>query len=167
MTRNSTATLFAGPRSISPWDDRNHWRVALWAQLVEGGEAPYWIASPTAPALHAVRPDFVRVDQPCDDDLVASIVMTVALYLGGDEVEGLLLDTHNISIDGDTRVLARWWELAPEVVTALADNVAGSTRLGLTTVSEFSLVTQGVIERLRELGFDTDVYGLLSSHVGR
>lgn len=166
MTRNSTAALFAGPRSIAPWGDRS-WRVALWGQLVEGGAAPHWIASPTAPVLHAVRPDFVRIDQPCDADVVDSIVMTVALHLGDAAAEGLLLDTHNISLDGDARVLSQWWELAPEVLTELAHIVAGTTRLGLTTVSEFSLITSGVVDSLRELGFDTDVYGLLSARVSR
>ena len=166
MARNSTATLFAGPRSIPPWGDRS-WKIALYAQLVEGGESAYWIASPTAAAPHMVRPDFVRVDQPDNDDLVASIVMAVALHLGGAEAEGLLLDTHNISLDGQTRVIAPYWELAPEVLTELARIVSISNRLGLTTVSDFSLVTEGVVDRLRELGFDTDVYGLLSSHVGR
>jgi hypothetical protein len=166
MTRDTTAMLFIGPRSIAPWGDRK-WRVSIWAQLVEGSEPPYWSVAKPVPVEHSVASNIVKVDLPCDEDIVSSIVMLVATHLGGDDVTGWLIDTHNLTMDGETRVITPYWELAPDVLDALSSRLSGSVRLGLTTVCESSLVTPGVIAQLRALGFDVDVFGLLSSHVVR
>lgn len=163
MTRQTTAILTAGPRQVGAWADRA-WRLALTSQLVSGGSSDYWIATPTAPALHPVEPAELLVEQPGREFLVDSIIMMLAAHLGDATVEGYLIDSGNIALDDTTRTIAPFWDVsAPSTRMYLARRMSEVVRVGITVLDEFSPVTDEVIDELRSLGFDVDVFGLVSS----
>lgn len=159
MTRLTTALLVAGPRSVGPWDDRI-WRIALHASLVEGGSAAYWSVTPSLPALHDAKPGEVVIEYPDTECIVDTTLMMLATYLGGEQVEALLVDTHNITLDDETRKIANCWELLPDTRTQLAKVLASSLRLGVTELDELTLLNTQAVEGLREFGFDVDVFAL-------
>lgn len=163
MTRLTTATLMVGPRTLSPWGDRA-WRVTLTAQHVSGGETDYWIVTPTQPAQHPVRPDELLIEQPDTENAIDSILMLMSAHVGDEHVEGYLLDTANIELEDGVRVVAPFWDVsAPETRKFLSSKLSASVRLGLTVMCEQSVVTDELVEGLRQLGFDVDVFGVTSS----
>ena len=165
MTRQTTALITAGPRTISPWADRA-WRVSVTAQLVEGSDPVYWIVTPTQPALHSVSPDVVEVDGPFTESVVESVLMLLATHLGDEHVEGLLLDSHLVSLDGDVRQIAQFWSpLADDVVVNLSQRLSQTVRIGFTLMDEMTLITENTVRSLRKMGFDVDVFSLTSSAI--
>ena len=160
MTRQTTALLTVGPRTLAPWNDRV-WRVAGTAQLVEGS-APYWLVTPTQPAEHEVTTETILVEVPHADAVVWSVLMVVAAWFGGSEVEAVLTEGQNLTVDAVTgaREVAPYWELADTTVTTLASKLSAQVRLGLTLMDDLSLVDDDVVEGLRALGFDVDVFVL-------
>ena len=165
MTRPTTALLSAGPRTAGAWGDRA-WRVALTAQLVSGGSADYWIVTPTVPALHSVEPAELPIEQPGAEFVVDSILLMLAAHLGDSAVEGYLLDSGNISLEGETRVIAPYWDVsAPSTAGYLAGRMSELVRIGITVLDELSPASDEVVDVLRQLGFDVDVFGLVSTSV--
>lgn len=165
MTRVSTALLAAGPRYVGSWGDRA-WRVSCYSQLVEGSDPAYWIVTPTQPALHNVSPETVAVDVPYSEAVVDSVIMLLATQLGTENVEGLLLDSHLISLVDGVRTIAPYWApLADDVRSNLASILSSAVRVGITRLDE-SLVDEKVISELRRLGFDVDEFALASSPIG-
>lgn len=160
MSRQTTALLFIGPRSISPWGDRV-WRVAATAQLVEGSSA-YWIVTPTLPVQHSVTPAEVSVSAPFAESLVESVLFLLAAYFGDDEVKNYLVETHNVSLKGGARELAPFYELADTTRDYLVRKMATVVRLGFTRLDDLSLVNDEVITALLRYGFDVEVYDLVS-----
>jgi hypothetical protein len=158
MSRQSTALLTVGPRSISPWGDRA-WRVSGSAQLVQGSGA-YWLVTPTSPAEHIVSPDVVQVEVPYADAVVDSLLLLLGTWFGGDAVEAYLGEVECVHLVDGVRQIAPYWELADETVRFLAAHLSSSVRLGVTILDEFSLVDEAVIAALRGLGFDVDVFVL-------
>lgn len=157
MTKVTTALITAGPRTIGPWGDRA-WRVALMIQLVEGGSVPYFLPSPTVGALHQVSPLEVEIEAPDDEIVLGSLMMTLALQLGGTTCEEILLETHNISIEQEVRVVAPFWDLSSSTLQSLSNVLASNIRLGVTVLDPQSLATSALISNLRDLGFDVDLY---------
>ncbi len=158
MTRVSTALLIISPRSVGSFADRA-WRLAGSAQLVEGS-IPYWIATPTQPSQHQVSPSEIEVAAPQDDCVVESILFLLASHYGGVEVENHLLETHNICLgQNGARELARFYELVGETMYFLSRNLCETVRIGFVRLDESSLVNDGVIGALRDLGFDVEVFG--------
>lgn len=157
MSRVSTALLTVGPRSLAPWGDRA-WRIAATAQLVEGS-TPYWIVSATKPAQHHVRPLEIEVPSPHADSVIESILYLLGCHFGDEEIESYLVETHNITVYEDsTRELAQFFELADQTREFLANRLASSVRLGFVKLDDLSLVTDEVIQKLRELGFDVEAF---------
>lgn len=156
MSRQSTALLTVGPRSIAPWGDRA-WRVSGTAQLVEGS-TPYWIVTPTLPASHSATPAEVEVVVPHPEAVVASVLMFLAAHFGDEDVEAYLVETHNVTLRDGVREIAPYYELADETVRFLADHLSRTLRLAVTLLDDFSLVDDEVIAELRALGFDVDVF---------
>lgn len=157
MTRVSTALLMIGPKSIAPWGDRA-WRVSGTAQLVEGS-TPYWIVTPTQPAQHPVFPNEIEVSSPHTDSVVESILFLLASHFGQDGVEENLVETHNIEVNIlGHRELARFYELSDHSKGFLAKRLSQQVRLGLTQLDDLSLVNDEVIQRLRQLDFDVEVF---------
>jgi hypothetical protein len=157
MTRVSTALLAIGPKSIAPWGDRA-WRVAGTAQLVSAS-VPYWIVTPTQPAQHPVLPDEIEVSSPHSDSVVESILFLLASHFGDEGVEQSLVETHNIQVnDLGHRELARFYELSQHTQAFLATRMSQQVRLGLIHLDDLSLVSDEVIESLRNLGFDVEVF---------
>lgn len=106
------------------------------------------------------------IEHPGAQFVVDSILMMLSAHLGDAAVEGYLLDSGNISLDGDTRLIAPYWDVsAPSTTGYLAGRMSELVRIGITILEEFSPVDGEVVDSLRRLGFDVDVYGLLSSSV--
>jgi hypothetical protein len=161
MSRQSTALLTIGPRTLSPWGDRA-WRVAATAQLVEGSSA-YWIVTSTVPAQHLVRPYEIEVPVPHAEAVIDSVLFLLASHFGDEVVENYLVETHDLSLKGDIRELAPFYELADTTRDFLANKMAGVVRLGFTRLDDLSLVNDEVITGLLRYGFDVEVYALTSS----
>ena len=165
MSRQTTALLVAGPRYTGSFGDRA-WRLAICAQLVEGSDPAYWLSSPTAPALHPVEPEIVEVDVPYSEAVVDSVIMLLCAHLGDEQIEGLLLDSHLVSLEGGVRRVAPYWApLADDVRLNLSRHLSSFIRIGFTLMDEFSLVNDAAVDELRLLGFDVDVFSLSSSAV--
>lgn len=158
MPKQSTALLAIGPRTIAPWGDRA-WRVSATAQLVEATN-PYWIVTPTQPAQHQVSPDEIEVSSPHADSVVDSILIMLASHFGGEEVEAQLTETHNLKLrDGGLREISRFYEISDLNRGFLAGQMSQHLRLGLTQLDDLSLVNRVVVDGLRHLGFDVEVFG--------
>jgi hypothetical protein len=158
MTRVSTALLTIGPRLVGSYGERA-WRISGSAQIVEGS-TPYWITTPTQPSQYQVSPSEIEVAAPQDDCVIESILFLLASHFGGEAVENYLLETHNISLgENGTRQLARFYELVDETKYFLARNLCETLRLGVIRLDDSSLVNDGVIGALRDLGFDVEVFG--------
>mgnify|MGYP007099122287 CR=1 FL=1 len=125
--------------------------------MVEGS-TPYWIVTPTLPALHTVSPSEVEVVTPHPEAVVDSVLMFLAAHFGDDDVEAYLVETHNLTVSEGVREIAPYYELADETARFLADHLSQSIRLGVTLLDDLSLVDVSVVERLRGLGFDVDVF---------
>ena len=162
MSRQSTALLTIGPRSIGPWGDTDVWRVSGTAQLVEGS-VPYWIISPTQPAQHSAEPYEVGVEVPYTEAVVESILLLLALHFGDDALAATLVEHHNLTIDSDgSRTLAPYPELADAVAEDVAKRLSSSLRLGITLLDDECLVDGDVVASLRDLGFTVDVFAPVS-----
>jgi hypothetical protein len=159
MSRSTTVLLTLGPRTVGSWADRAY-RVSHTAQLVEGGSSAYWLITATTPAEHAVAPDIIRIENPDPSDVVNSIIMLAAAHAGNGNVEGLLLDTHNIEVVDGVRNIAEFWEVEPRTEANLARELAQTIRMSFTLLDEVNLVTEEVTERLIAVGFDVEVFSL-------
>jgi hypothetical protein len=158
MSKQTTALLTVGPKSIAPWGDRA-WRIALTAQLVSANSGDYWIVTPTEPANHVVVPAEVLVEMPHRDSLIESILMLLAAHLGDEDVEACLIDTHNIEVTEGVRTVAPYWDVSDKrTFEYLTVRLSQLVRLGVTVLDEMSLVSPDVIADLRLLGFDVDVF---------
>ena len=158
MSKQTTALLTVGPKSIAPWGDRA-WRIALTAQLVSANSGDYWIVTPTEPANHVVVPSEVLVEAPQQESLIESIIMLLAAHLGDEDVEACLSETHNMEVTDGVRTIAPYWDLSDKRTFGyLTGRLSQMVRLGITVLDEMSLVTPEVIADLRLLGFDVDVF---------
>jgi hypothetical protein len=157
MTRFSSMQLLAGPKSLAPWGD-NLWRISYTSQYVTGGGGDYWIPTPTRPLLHEVRGLEILVEDPSLDSLTQSVIYQLALYLGGDAIEGLLLDTHNIQIHAGKREAVPYYEIDNRNLDLLAGSLSESIRLALTFLGENSKSEAQLVSRLRALGFEVTVF---------
>lgn len=161
MPRQSTSLLTIGPRLLSPWADRA-WRVSATAQLVSGSSA-YWIVTPTLPAQHSVDPGEIEVAAPYADSVIDSVLFLLAVHFGDEDVERVLVETHNLSLNGRTREPAQFYELADTTRDFIANKMAGVARLGFTRLDDLSLVNDEVFAALLRYGFDVEVYDLTST----
>lgn len=161
MTRQTTALMMVGPRSVTSWEDRL-WRLSLCAQAVEGGEA-YWLVSVTEPANYEVRPNTVGIASPDTNSVMMSIFMLLAAHVGGREVENLLVETYNLTLVENVREIAPFYDLSETTTQALVQHLTTQVRLGFTLMDEISLVDDCLIAALREVGFDVDVFSLLGA----
>lgn len=164
MTRLTTALLTVGPRSAGPWGDRL-WRLTLTAELVEGGSSAYWLVHPSEPAEYRVATPEVLIPAPLTEGVVEALVLALSAHIGDEHAEGILRDTHNIEVLDGIRTVASYWEISDSTAASLIRRLAPSVRLGFTVLDDLSLVTHEVTARLRELGFDVDVFTLSDSQL--
>jgi hypothetical protein len=158
MSKQTTALLTVGPRSIAPWGDRA-WRITLTAQLVSANSGDYWIVTPTEPANHVVVPSEVLVEVPQQESLIESVIMLLAAHLGDEDVEACLLETHNIDTSVSVRTIPAYWDISDgRTFEYLTGRLSQMVRLGITVLDDMSLVTPDVVGDLRLLGFDVDVF---------
>jgi hypothetical protein len=115
------------------------------------------LVTPTQPAEHAVGTDVLVVEFPDADAVVASVVMLVATWHGGDGVIGYLMDTENVTLD-DARTIAPYWELSEEGVRHLSNKLKGQVKLAFTIMADMCMVDDEVIRTLRSFGFHVDVF---------
>jgi hypothetical protein len=138
-------------------------RVSATAQLVEGSN-PYWIVTPTQPAQHPVVPSEISVSAPHSEAVVDSVLFLLAAHFGEHDVEANLVESHNIELSDDgLREVAEFYELSDYNRVFLAKRLSERVRLGLTQLDDLSLVSDVVVEQLRRLGFDVEVYGTSTS----
>jgi hypothetical protein len=164
MTRLTTALVTVGPRSLGPWGDRL-WRVSLTAELVEGGSSAYWLVHPTVPADHPVATPEVLISIPYPIAAAEALILGLAAHLGDEQVEDLLLETHNIELLDGIRYVAPYWELADTTASLLCDLLNSSVRVGLTVMDDMTLATPEMVALLRDYGFDVDVFTLTDSQL--
>lgn len=85
--------------------------------------------------------------------------MLLTAHLGDEALVRRLEQTHNIELQGEERKIARYWDISEGAMFEfLATRLSQQVRLGLTVLDEMSFKNQEVISRLRELGFDVDVF---------
>lgn len=161
MSRLSTSLLSIGPKTVAPWGDR-HWRISATAQLVEGS-VPYWIVTPTEPSQHQVMSSHIEVASPHPEAVVDSILVLLGAHFGDHEVEGRLVESHNLTVQNGVREIASFYELASDSRAAIASSLCLSVRLGLTRLDDLSLVNDEVVAALLRYGFDVEVYDLTST----
>ena len=162
MSKQTTALLTVGPKTIAPWGDRA-WRITLTAQLVAANSGDYWIVTPTQPPLNEVKPAELTVEVPHDESLVESVIMLLAAHVGDEDTEACLTETHNIELVNGVRQIAPFWDISDaSTLRYLVGRLSEQVRIGLTVLDEMSLVTETSITQLRDLGFDVDVFVLSS-----
>jgi len=164
MSTVSTTLLSVGPKSLHPWGDRA-WRVGLTAQYCTGSSSDYWLVTPTQPAAYKVTQDTVVVPSPDHEGVLDSIIFLLALHLGNAQLEGFLLDHHNIHVTAGVREVAEYWELTAATRGHLGKALAEHYRIGVTVLDDCSLVDPAIVGDLRRLGFDVDVFLLADSSV--
>ena len=157
MSKQTTSLLSVGPLTTGPFGDVEPWRVSSQSQLVEGG-IPYWLVTPTQPAEHVIGTDVLVVEFPDAKAVVASVLMLVATWHGGESVLGYLMDTENVRLDGKVRSIAPYWELSEDGVRHLSNKLKGQVKLAFTIMDDLCLVDDEVIGALRSLGFHVDVF---------
>jgi hypothetical protein len=157
MTSSSTAILTVSPKYVGAWGDTNLWRIVGSAQLVENS-IPYWLVTPTQPAEHQVNGDSLTVETPQAETVVESILMLLAVWFGGSRSESLLVETHNLTIEDNSRRIAPYWELSESTQAALASQLASQVRLGVTLLEQPSLLDNRALELMRGIGFEVTVF---------
>jgi hypothetical protein len=157
MSKNTTALLSVGPLTTGPFGDTEQWRVSSQSQLIEGG-IPYWLVTPTQPADYAVGTDVLVIEFPDANSVVASVLMLVATWHGGESVLGYSMDTENVTIDDGKRLIAPYWELSDEGVRYLSTKLKNQVKLAFTIMDDMCLVDAEVIGTLRSIGFHVDVF---------
>lgn len=157
MTKTTTALIALGPATISPWGDEA-WRIGLTVQLVEGGSPAYWLSNPTLEPLHSVHPLHVDIEVPDEECTFNALLLSIAVQVGGEKIEHLLLETHNIALSGRVREIAPYWDLSDDLVHALGLEIAGKVRIAVTLLDEQTLMTKAVIAKLRSLGISVSVF---------
>jgi hypothetical protein len=164
MSSLTTALLTVGPNATHPWGDRV-WRVALSAQYVSGSSSDYWLVSPTQPAQYPVIDKAIVLQSPGHIEVLDSVIFLVALHAGDTQIEGYLLDHHNISMEEGARLSADFWELTDETRTYLAGYLSRYLRLGFTILEEVTPIDPAVVRDLRAMGFDVDVFSLSDTSI--
>jgi hypothetical protein len=105
------------------------------------------------------------IPAPLTEGVVEALVLALSAHIGDEHAEGILLDTHNIEVLDGIRTVAPYWEISDSTAASLIRRLAPSVRLGFTVLDDLSLVTHEVTARLRELGFDVDVFTLSDSQL--
>jgi hypothetical protein len=161
MTRQTTVLLSLSPRNSGMWGD-SIYRLSHTAQLVEGGSAAHWLVTATQPAQHLVSPHSLVLETPDSECVVSSVLLLVALHVGDENAEGLLVDTHNVQIDSQNalpvRQVAEFWEIESRVGEQLARMLAPHVRMAVTVLDEMNIFSNDVVSRLRALDFEIEVF---------
>jgi hypothetical protein len=157
MSKQTTVSLSVGPLTTGFFGDTSPWRISSQSQLVEGG-IPYWLVTPTQPVEHAVGTDVLVVEFPDANAVVASVLMMVATWHGGEGVLGYLMDTENVTMDEGVRDVAPYWELSDEGVRYLSNKLKDQVKLAFTIMDDMCLVDDEVLGTLRGLGFHVDLF---------
>jgi len=157
MTRLTTATLIAGPRTRNAWAGET-WAIPIYAQLVEGGSSAYWLSTSVEPAEHPTTPEAVLIEAPDTLGTLDALLMVLAANLGDENLEGLLLDTHNIVLIDGRRKIAPFWEFSDDTRDQLAHRLSKQIRLGFTLLDEMCLVNDDLVSALNHYGFRVQVF---------
>jgi hypothetical protein len=87
-----------------------------------------------------------------------SVLMIAAVWHGGDDVLGYLMDTENVRLDGNVRIVAPYWELSDGSISYLSSKLNGRVKFAFTIIDDMCLVDTEVVEALLTLGFHVDVF---------
>lgn len=162
MTTSSTALLFISPKGAGPFFVPA-WRVGTFSELAEGGSnGPYWIIrDPDQPGK-----SYLPLQDLDEDRVVASIALLLAGCIGDSNLEGLLIDTHNLSLEDGRKGFAPFWDLSESDQARIFDKMKGRVRIGINLLDESSLITESVIARLRASQIQVAVFETLSDQDG-
>lgn len=154
MTTTSSAALFTSAKGFGPFYAPG-WRLGTIAELAEGGtNGPFWIIREPESSEPLYLP-LVDLDV---ERMVSSIALLLAATTQDFNLEGLLIDTHNLDIANGTRSFAPFWDLSEQDVDRIFRTLSQRIRLGLTILEEQSLLTDAVIAALRSKGMEVDPF---------
>jgi hypothetical protein len=117
------------------------------------------------PAEHPVATPEVLISIPYPIAAAEALILALGAHLGDEQVENLLLETHNIELLDGIRHVAPYWELADTARSLLCNHLKSSVRVGLTVLDGLTLATPEVVALLRDYGFDVDVFTLTDSQL--
>lgn len=154
MTDVSTALLMIGPSGVGPFHSP-HWRLAGFAQLVEGGSnGPYWLYRDTSG-----RERVLMIDSLDSQIIADSLLLLIAVMANNSKALGMLEATHNVSLQDQGQVsIAPYWELADTVRDNLASAIRTSVRAGLVILDDTSVANHAVIAHLLGLGITLNTF---------
>lgn len=154
MTDVSTALLMFGPSGVGPFHSP-HWRLAGFAQLVEGGSnGPYWLYRDTSG-----RERVLMIDSLDSQIIADSLLLLIAVMANNSKALGMLEATHNVSLQDQGQVsIAPYWELADTVRDNLASAIRTSVRAGLVILDDTSVANHAVIAHLLGLGITLNTF---------
>jgi hypothetical protein len=158
MTTSSSALLFISPKGAGPFFVPA-WRIGTFVELAEGGSnGPYWIIRDP----DQTRKSYLPLQDLDEDRVVSSIALLLAGCIGDANLEGLLLDTHNLSLEGDTKDFAPYWDLSDADQVRIFHAVQERVRIGINLLDENSLITESVIARLRAFHIHVTLFAAVS-----
>ena len=154
MTTTSSAALFTSAKGFGPFYAPG-WRLGTVAELAEGGtNGPFWVIREPESSAPLYLP-LVELD-------VERMVSSIALLLAGTtqdlNLEGLLIDTHNLNIANGTKSFAPFWDLSEQDVDRIFRTLSQRVRLGFTILEEHSLLTDPVIDTLNSKGMEVELF---------
>ena len=153
MTTASTALVMVGPSGVGSFHDRL-WRMSPPnAQVVEGGSnGPYFLIN------NGGQEHSFNIEDFDTAGVVTSTVLAIALLTGDDHaLETLRMSENFVQTDEGQRV-APYWEIVDEVFDQLVERLKRMCRVAVVQLDQKSIVNQSVLDEMRALGFDVEVF---------
>jgi len=154
VTKVTTAVILAGPKYIGSFGDDASWRVGLTCQVVDGGSnGPFLICNMPGRIEHTIP--WHDLDE---DSGVSAVLLALAVYFGNGHILGLLEDTHNVYFEDGQMLLARFYELAPEVRLQLFKHLTDVVKIAVVNFAEDSSLTPRIAQQLSDGGISTEFF---------
>ena len=153
MTTASTAFVMVGPSGVGSFHDRL-WRVSPnSSQLVEGGSnGPYFL-------LGSGDDEFIfRIEDFDSESIMRAAVLLITLLVGEEQTMGMLRASENLIQTERGERVARYWEIADDVLHYLVKRLSPICRIGVVRLDSSSILTSAAVDELRILGFDVTTY---------
>jgi len=159
MSKNTTAMIFAGPKSFGSFGDSDGWRIGLTCQVVDGATSgPFLLCSMPGVPEQIIPWQGLNVEAG-----VHAVLMALALFYGDGSVQGSLLDTHNIEIESGVARPARFYEFAPEVEKRLFGGLRKLIKVGVINLAPDSSLSQPMVDYLVRHGISVERFSSIPS----
>lgn len=144
MTKVTTATILAGPKSVGSFGDEDSWRIGLTCQVVDGGSnGPFLLCN-----MPGRREQVIPWRGLTTESGVSAVLFALCIYYGDEGMLGLLEDTHNVIAEGGELRIAPFYEFSPEVATILFSRISEIVKIALIPLADDSSLTQEIVEYL-------------------